>query len=86
VEAADGFRGDQHNFFRKGPHHEDDTNPDDNITNKGVGQDFYYSNLTTQNVKVYGPALVGIDFRAWVRLRIWVCTCTPAGSDGGQGY
>ncbi|OHB64868.1 MAG: hypothetical protein A2Y77_13690 [Planctomycetes bacterium RBG_13_62_9] len=54
-----------------------------NVTNKGIGQDFYYSNLTTQTVTVVGPQQVGIDYQAWVRIRIWVCPSSQTSPGGG---
>jgi hypothetical protein len=55
-----------------------------NVTNRGIGQDFYYTNLTTQSLTVFGPQQVGIDYQAWVRVRIWLCTSKPSGGLGGR--
>jgi hypothetical protein len=55
-----------------------------NVTNKGIGQDFRYASLTTAKVAIFGPQHVGIDGRAWVRIRIWLCPSKRSSLGGGH--
>jgi hypothetical protein len=47
------------------------------LTNEGIGQDFYYTDLTTQSVRVVGPQALGADYQAWLRVRIWLHAGRP---------
>lgn len=53
------------------------------LTNREIGTDFYYDRLTTSTVTIYGPEMAGMDFGAWVRIRIWLCPSKPSGGGGG---
>lgn len=55
-----------------------------NVKNLGIGEDFYYTNLTTRKVTVVGPQIVGMDVQAWVRIHIWLCSSKPSGGLGGH--
>jgi hypothetical protein len=56
------------------------------LTNAGYGSDFYYDMLTTESMVVKGPDLVGIDYSAWIRVRIWLCGSgsSEKPDDGGK--
>lgn len=55
------------------------------LTNAGYGSDFYYDMLTTESMVVKGPDLVGFDYSAWIRVRIWLCGSGSSEKPGGGG-
>ena len=56
------------------------------LTNAGYGSAVYYDMLTTDSMVVKGPDLVGIDYSAWIRVRIWLCgsESSEKPDDGGK--
>jgi hypothetical protein len=52
-----------------------------NITNRSIGNTFYYSNLKTNSITITGPASA-FDLSISIRVRIWVYNCGGGGTGG----